>query len=248
MAEVASAPDETAAPPDEVAPPLAGHRATQIVALVLAVVLALVTAAVLGRATASGKSPGDSSAAAGFARDMTDHHAQAVDMATIIGQRTKSADVRTLATDIALTQTNQMGQMQGWLNQWGLTLGRTGQPMQWMTANSGMDMSHQHTAANGNLIPAMDPALMRPLADGRMPGMATDAQINQLRSLPVAQADVLFLQLMIAHHRAGVAMAQMVQLLTRERVVDRLASTMVVGQQNEITQMTQMLQERGAAP
>jgi uncharacterized protein (DUF305 family) len=53
---------------------------------------------------------------------------------------------------------------------------------------------------------------------------------------------------MIAHHRAGVAMAQMVQLLTRERVVDRLASTMVIGQQNEITQMTQMLQERGAAP
>ncbi len=221
-----------------------GSRGLQIGALALAAVLALVIAAIVGRTTAGTHSPGDSSAAAGFARDMTDHHAQAVDMATIIGQRTQSADIRSLATDIALTQTNQMGQMQGWLNQWGLSLGRSGPPMTWMDGNTGMDMSHASTTTR----PVIDAALMRPLADGRMPGMATNAQINQLRTLPVDRADILFLQLMIAHHTAGIAMAQMAQALTREPVVDHLAATMVSGQQGEITQMTQMLQQRGATP
>jgi uncharacterized protein (DUF305 family) len=220
-----------------------GSRTWQIGALVLAAILALLIAGIVGRTTAGAHSPGDSSAAAGFARDMTDHHAQAVDMATIIGQRTQSADIRSLATDIALTQTNQMGQMQGWLNQWNLSLGRTGPPMTWMTA-SGMGMHY----ASGTATPAIDSALMRPLADGRMPGMATAAQINQLRSLPVERADVLFLQLMIAHHKAGIAMAQMAEALTREPVVDHLAATMITGQQGEITQMTQMLALRGAAP
>ncbi|MDP9219122.1 MAG: DUF305 domain-containing protein [Actinomycetota bacterium] len=219
-------------------------RGLQIGALVLASLLALLIAGIVGRTTAGPSSPGDSSAAAGFARDMTDHHAQAVDMATIIGGRTKSEDVRTLATDVALTQTNQMGQMQGWLRLWNLPLGRVGPPMTWMSASGGMDMSH----VTGATTATMDPALMRPLPDGRMPGLATNAQINQLRTLPVGQADVLFLQLLIAHHKAGVVMAQMAEALTRDPVVDRLAGNMVTGQQNEITQMTQMLKLRGAQP
>jgi uncharacterized protein (DUF305 family) len=242
MAEVTDQRESTAY--DESSP--AGGRSRRILqigALVLAAVLCLVTAGVIGNATAGLKSPGDSSAAAGFARDMTDHHAQAVAMATIIGQRTQSAEIRTLATDIALTQTNQMGQMQGWLDQWQLSLGRSGPPMTWMSQHS-MDMAH----ASGRTVPAVDPTLMRPLPDGRMPGLATNAQINQLRTLPVGQADILFLQLMIAHHRAGVAMAQMAGALTQVAVVDRLAATMVTGQRAEIAQMTQMLAERGAKP
>ena len=53
---------------------------------------------------------------------------------------------------------------------------------------------------------------------------------------------------MIAHHQAGVVMAQMAQARTREPVVDHLAGNMVTGQQNEIAQMTQMLKLRGAQP
>lgn len=237
--------DEPPTAADDESGPAGGgsRRILQVAALVLAAVLCLVTAGVIGNATAGVKSPGDSSVAAGFARDMTDHHAQAVDLATIIGQRTQSAEIRTLATDIALTQTNQMGQMQGWLDQWQLSLGRSGPPMTWMSQHT-MDMAH----ASGTTLPAVDPAQMRLLPDGRMPGLATNAQINQLRTLPVAQADVLFLQLMIAHHRAGVVMAQMAGALTRVGVVDRLAATMVTGQRGEIAQMTQMLAERGANP
>jgi uncharacterized protein (DUF305 family) len=43
------------------------------------------------------------------------HHAQAVEMAEIVRDRTENPQTRTLATDIALTQQAQIGQMQGWL-------------------------------------------------------------------------------------------------------------------------------------
>jgi uncharacterized protein (DUF305 family) len=82
--------------------------------------------------------------------------------------------------------------------------------------------------------------------NGLMPGMATQAQVNQLRTLPPAKADVEFLKLMINHHRGGVSMAQIALQETKEPVVVRLCQTIVKSQQNEITQMNQLLQERGA--
>ena len=78
--------------------------------------------------------------------------------------------------------------------------------------------------------------------------MATAAQINQLRTLPVDKADVLFLQLMIKHHQAGIAMAQMAEQLTREPVVDGLAATVVTGQHGDITRISHILEARGATP
>jgi uncharacterized protein (DUF305 family) len=68
----------------------------------------------------SGKPPADDSPAAGFAWDMMVHHAQAVEMAEIVRDRTDNPQIRTLATDIALTQQARIGQMQGWLAVWGL--------------------------------------------------------------------------------------------------------------------------------
>jgi uncharacterized protein (DUF305 family) len=180
--------------------------------------------------------PSDSSAAAGFARDMIDHHAQGVDMASIVEGRTQDADVRQVATDIVLTQTNQMGQMQGWLNLWGLSIGRTGQPMQWMQGHaaehqlSGLTSGQTHVSAAG-----------------LMPGMATQAQINQLGTLPTKQADILFLQLMIKHHQGGIAMARAAIDLTDQKVVGALAENIIGSQQREITLMQSMLKERGAS-
>jgi uncharacterized protein (DUF305 family) len=133
-----------------------------------------------------------------------------------------------------------MGQMQGWLNDWNLSLGRSGPPMAWMSkVASGMNMTGGGSASE----PAMDPSLMTLRPDGLMPGMATQAQVNQLSSLPPAQADILFLKLMINHHRGGVAMAQTAIAGTKVRVVVNLCRSMVTDQQNEIVQMTQMLQK-----
>src|SRR5215208_5475087 len=76
--------------------------------------------------------PGDDSPEVGFARDMINHHAQAVQMAETVRNRTESEEIRILATDTVLTQQAEIGQMQGWLAVWGLPVSGTGTAMAWM--------------------------------------------------------------------------------------------------------------------
>src|SRR5918992_1350416 len=97
--------------------------------------------------------PSDSSPEAGFARDMMVHHAQAVEMAEIVRDKTESNEIRILASDIALTQQAQIGQMQGWLGVWGLPITGTEPAMAWM--------GHP--------------------TEGRMRGMAPPEDVNRLR-------------------------------------------------------------------
>lgn len=64
-----------------------------------AVVVASLAAAVLAFALYAGsRTPGDTSPETGFARDMLVHHAQAVEMATIVADRTEDERIETLAT------------------------------------------------------------------------------------------------------------------------------------------------------
>ena len=224
-------------------PSRSGPRVSvRVVGLILTAGIALIAAAILGRAFAGTPPPGDDSVAAGFARDMIVHHTQAVDMALAIQGRTDDPTLQALSTDIVLTQTNQIGQMTAALQSWQLPLARTGPAMGWMTDDEGMRMG------GGEARDRVDPAMTKLLPDGRMPGMATQDQVNQLRTLPTPQAEVLFLQLMIAHHRGGIAMAQTASALTDDPLITRLADSIVASQQSEITAMTDMLAQRGATP
>ena len=81
-----------------------------------------------------------------------------------------------------------------------------------------------------------------------MPGMATTEQINQLRQAPPAEADRLFLRLMIPHHQAAVPMAEAAVEETDQREVEGLARTMISSQKAEVKIMEDMLRERGAKP
>lgn len=164
--------------------------------------------------------PGDNSVEAGFARDMSMHHIQAVEMALIAQQRTDDPEIRILATDIILTQQGQIGQMRGWLDAWGLPPNSSEPPMAWM----------------GHPV------------EGRMPGMASPAQIAQLRELPVPEMEELFLQLMTVHHVAGVDMAQAVLDRSDNSTIEFLAGRMVDSQQSEIDLMNDMLERRGSEP
>lgn len=183
-----------------------------LLAILGVVVLALV--AVLAWSAGRPSYPADASAAAGFARDMSLHHSQAVDMALRVRDRTDDAEVRQIALDIVLTQQNQIGRMQGWLEIWGLPFGGGERAMAWM----GMPV------------------------DGLMPGMATSAQLAALDSASGTDAERLFLELMIAHHRAGIDMAEAVLDRTDEPEARRLAETMVAGQASEIAAMTDVLE------
>lgn len=161
--------------------------------------------------------PSDSSPEAGFARDMMVHHAQAVEMAEIVRDKTDSEEIRTLAADIALTQQAQIGQMQGWLQVWDLPPTGTEPAMSWM--------GEPH--------------------EGRMPGMASPEEINDLQQASPEEAEALFLQLMVPHHEAAVPMAQAVLEETDRKEVERLAGSIVASQQAEIELMRGLLQRRG---
>lgn len=164
------------------------------------------------------REPGNDSAEAGFARDMMVHHAQAVEMSEIIRPKTENDRINTLATDITLTQQAQIGQMQGWLNLWDLPIAGTEPTMEWMGMST----------------------------EGRMPGMASQEEINRLRDLPPEEADRLFLQLMIPHHEAAVPMSDAVLERTNNPAVQRLANAIIDSQEAEISIMQEMLQEMDA--
>jgi uncharacterized protein (DUF305 family) len=160
--------------------------------------------------------PGNDSAEAGFARDMIVHHAQAVQMAEIVRDRTESDNMRLLATDIALGRQAQIGIMQGWLGVWGLPITGEEPAMAWM----GYPM------------------------DGLMLGMATPEEISRLSQLPPDRADVLFLRLMIAHHEAAALMAVEILKRTDEPEVRQLAHSIQESQWAEIENMKAMVEAR----
>ena len=66
------------------------------------------------------------------ARDMSVHHAQAVEMAEIVRDKTQSEEVRLMAADMALTQQGQIGRMQGWLDTWNLPATGAEPALTWM--------------------------------------------------------------------------------------------------------------------
>lgn len=159
-------------------------------------------------------SPRESGTDVRFVREMIQHHAQAVDMATRIRDRSSDQTVRTLALDIMLSQQEQIGQMRGWLTIWGLP---------W--AGQGMTAEH-----------------------ARMMGMATPAEVTTLDTLPPAQADVKFLQLMQRHHRGALEMVKPVLTGQVRPEVKALAEQINATQSAEIRLMDKLLQERKAVP
>ena len=86
------------------------------------------------------------------------------------------------------------------------------------------------------------------LPDGRMPGMASDAKIQQLETATGTHVDVLFCQLMLRHHLGGIHMADAIISLSHNRVVVDLATTMKNNQQGEVNLLRQKLEQLHAAP
>ena len=74
------------------------------IAVAVAVVVGLLLGYAGGLLTPRLTRPGDASVEAGFARDMTTHHAQAVEMGLIAFQLGTDLEVRGIGGDIALSQ------------------------------------------------------------------------------------------------------------------------------------------------
>jgi len=63
------------------------------------------------------------------------------------------------------------------------------------------------------------------LSAGLMPGMATEAELTDLRGLTGSEFDVRFLRLMIAHHQGGRDMADSAAAQAAQPAVRTLAGT-----------------------
>jgi uncharacterized protein (DUF305 family) len=167
--------------------------------------------------------PGDTSAEAGFARDMITHHDQAVTMGMIAYERAATPEVRQLAYDIAMLQQGEIGMMHQWLRDWGLDPTGSQPRMAWMQDD-------------------LDEMLIR---DGLMPGMATTEQLTELREAEGTEVDRLFLELMTHHHLGGIHMVDGILERSDQPDVTWLAGLMKTGQQKEMQVMSDLEDQLG---
>jgi uncharacterized protein (DUF305 family) len=192
---------------------LGGVRRFGLIALAVALVLGMLIGVGGALVVHQLRTPDDGSVEAGFARDMSTHHSQAVEMAILAHEKGDDPEVRQVGADIALTQQAQIGMMQTWLREWHLSPTGTQPRMAWMPDGAAA------------------------VKDGLMPGMATDAERAQLRAATGKDFDALFLRLMVNHHLGGIHMAQAAVREARNSDVKWLAQTMADSQQREITDL-----------
>jgi uncharacterized protein (DUF305 family) len=204
---------------------LPARRPAVLIAGVLVVALCVGAGLLIGSRTGT---PRDDSVEAGFARDMATHHAQAVDMAFLVRDTSSDRDLRTLASDIIVTQSTQRGMFMGWVQQWGLPQASSRPRMAWMPGHA-----HRAPAADGDVL---------------MHGMASDAELRGLADATGVEAEIRFLQLMIRHHEGGIVMARALLGLSERRELVQMAKSIEEGQGAEIAQMRTMLVARGAQP
>jgi len=201
-----------------------GRRISMIAAVVVLLVgMGLGYAA--GRLTPVLTAPGNDSAEAGFARDMTVHHGQAVHMGMVEYDRGQDSTLRRMAYDIATSQQYQIGVMEGWLREWRLPLTTDKPPMAWVPNGQGMLQ-----------------------ADGRMPGLASKEELTKLENSSGKDADILFCQLMLRHHLGGIHMIDAILQVSDNDRVTTLAEQMRQSQQGEIEALREILKSLGAQP
>jgi uncharacterized protein (DUF305 family) len=214
--------DEPASDPPRGRP--LGSRARWILTALAAVALLLVGVGI-GYVTPILTAPGTDSPEAGFARDMTVHHGQAVHMGMVEYDRGQDPTLRRMAYDIATSQQYQIGVMEGWLREWRLPLTTDRKPMAWVP--NGQNMLQ---------------------ADGRMPGLASRDELKRLEEASGRDADVLFCQLMLRHHLGGIHMIDAVLAETDNDRVRELAEQMRNAQAGEIEALRELLKALGAQP
>ena len=189
--------------------------------IALAVVVAFVTGAAAYRA-GKPERPGEGSADVGFLHDMIVHHEQAVAMSYPAVNSVTDAEVRGFAKDILAAQQYEIGLMEGWLRRWGYQRESDRRfAMEWA--------DHRHPRY-------------------RMPGMATEAELEELTDATGAQAEDLFLALMIPHHRGGVDMAKAALERAKDPEVRRLAGLIAKAQASEIAEMEATRRRLGFDP
>lgn len=166
----------------------------------------------------------------GFAQSMSVHHDQAVAMAQLVRGRA-SPPIAQLAASIASTQTQEIGQMKGWLALWDRPLLPTDRTMAWMVPKPQSS--------------SYDPAYVAECraAVGGMPGLATLDELDALRTTTGPALDRLFLTLMLRHHAGGGPMLRYAAEHAETEVVRQAAGRMAYEQGREAGQLGSLLRK-----
>ena len=168
---------------------------------------------------------------AGFARSMLLHHAQAIQMSMMM-REAASQDIQALAQSITIKQTREMGVMEGWLTVWNEPVMVAGPPMAWV--EEARNVRH----LDDKLFQARCKA-----EGGAMAGVATPEQLEQLKNATGTEKEILFLELMLAHHRAALPMAWFASRNGESSLVKALATSMIRDQGMEIGWIQMKLQQ-----
>ncbi len=189
-----------------------------------------------------------------FVTGMIAHHAQALIMSDLAPTNGASPAVQTLAARIINAQKDEIALMQRWLAD-------RGQPVPQVTIDGldlSIDMSAPATAGAGHEGMAHDAMkheagehdavgnahMAHGHGEHQMPGMLTQAQLEELAAASGREFDRLFLTYMIAHHQGAVTMVHdllAVDGAAQDGAVFRLASDVQVDQITEIERMQLML-------
>jgi len=124
--------------------------------------------------------------------------------------------------------------MYGWLVVWGLPQASPEPSMTWMTRPS-LDgqAAHGHDEEAGAHEPGAP-----------MPGLATLEQVQSLQEATGVEAEVIFLELMIAHHQGAIDMSEAVLERTDSTLVKTFATGVIAAQEKEIVYMETLLAAR----
>ncbi|HRE01023.1 MAG TPA: DUF305 domain-containing protein [Ilumatobacteraceae bacterium] len=160
----------------------------------------------------------------GFLQDMRAHHEQAVEMSMIVLLKNGIGDDGVFDPDLAVTggvktvaQSIIVGQM--------LEIGRMVQMLRYVGADE--------ANTTGTAMAWMNQAV--PLE--RMPGMASEADLDTLFAAQGADAATQFIDLMITHHEGGIAMAIYARDHAATDEVRTFAQGVIDGQQGEIHEL-----------
>jgi uncharacterized protein (DUF305 family) len=148
-----------------------------------------------------------------FMQDMIVHHAQAIVMVDLVVDRLTDPKVKGLAERMRDEQRPEIDGMARWLKDKGQSV-----PVQ--ATNVQAPGSGHHSS---------------------MPGMATPAQLEELKQATGVQADRLFLQRMITHHEGALTMAATQQRDGKDEYVGDLSTEVYATQSVQIGAMKEML-------
>lgn len=152
-----------------------------------------------------------------FIEQMIPHHQDAITMAEIALKKAQHQEIKTLASNIEKTQSEEITKMKNWYKDWYGT----------------------------NVLEDNDDLTPRTGMMGQMRGgmMGNNTDVTALEN--TSNFDKAFIEEMIAHHQMAVMMANMLLRGTARPEMKQLAQNIITAQTKEINEMRKWYQEWG---